>query len=239
MSQQIKSKESSRFNLYSLLIAGLLSATFSCSNSNSTREQESWDSPVKAPELSNETRVESADDERTSWQNPALVIDKLGNIRNKTVADIGAGMGYFTFLMAEKGARVLAIDIEPDYIAYIQQLREESQMYSRNMIEPRLSMAEDPLIGSNEVDAALIVNAYTFLPERIEYLKKIDRGLKPNGILCIVDYKSPEVPVISEDTPVLELNQITDELRSAGFRILETDTVSLEYQFVITATSQL
>ena len=242
MSQLTTLKVLSRFNPCGFFIIGLLILSTSCSNTDSSREKPDWESradqadPAEIPE---EPLIESSDKDRTSWQNPALVIDKLGPIGNKTVADIGAGMGYFTFLMAERGAKVLAIDIEPDYITYIQQLQEESQMYTRKMIETRLSKPGDPLLQPDEADAVLIVNTYTFLPDRIQYLKRIDTGLKANGRLCIVDYKSGGVPVISEDTPVIPVSSVEEDLRQAGYRILETDTTSLEYQYIITATSDL
>ncbi len=237
MSQQTTLRELSLYNR--LLIIGLLILSASCSSSDSSRENPEWETPPDPAEIKEKSIIESGDYDRTSWQNPALVIDKLGPISSKTVADIGAGMGYFTFLMAEKGAKVLAIDIEPEYISYIQELQEESQMYTRNMIETRLSEPGDPLLQPDEVDAVLIVNTYTFLPDRIQYLKKIDSGLKARGILCIVDYKSGGIPVISEDTPVVEISSVVKDLRQAGYHILETDTSSLAYQYIITATSEL
>ncbi|NJO92951.1 MAG: hypothetical protein HC831_31295 [Chloroflexia bacterium] len=43
--------------------------------------------------------------EREKWQKPDLVIDKLGDLSNKTIGDIGAGTGYFSFRLAKKQKR--------------------------------------------------------------------------------------------------------------------------------------
>ena len=51
------------------------------------------------------------DPTRAQWQKPDEVIASLGPLDGKTVADIGAGTGYFAFPIAKKAAKVMAIDI--------------------------------------------------------------------------------------------------------------------------------
>mgnify|MGYP003513888378 CR=1 FL=1 len=52
--------------------------------------------------------------DRTVWQKPYEVIHRLGPLEYLTVADIGAGSGYFSFRFIHEAARVIAIDIDPD-----------------------------------------------------------------------------------------------------------------------------
>ena len=73
-------------------------------------ENEEFESEAKA--------YESAD--RVIWQKPDLVIDQLGNVNGKVVADLGAGTGYFSRRIAYKGAKVIAIDIDPQAIQWMQ-----------------------------------------------------------------------------------------------------------------------
>src|SRR5262250_2336948 len=49
------------------------------------------------------------DPARKEWQKPDEVIAGLGPLSGKTVADIGAGTGYFSFPTAARGAKVIAI----------------------------------------------------------------------------------------------------------------------------------
>ena len=218
---------------YNILIIGLM--LLGCSSGSEKTNEVEWETdPVK--EEPSRTASETLPFDRTTWQNPMLVLDKLGNIEGKHIADIGAGMGYFTFLLAEKGATVLAIDIESEFLDYIESRRDASALYTSEMIETRLSNPADPLLNAREVDVALLVNTFAFLPSQIDYLKKIDQGIKRNGILCIVDYKSEDVPVISANTPVLPLLNVQEALEGAGFEVISVDTTSLEYQYIITAT---
>ena len=105
----------------------------------------------------------------------------------------------------------------------------------QQQIETRLSEPDSPPLEPNEADIVLLVNTYTFLPDRIEYLKKIHESLGRYGAICIVDYKNDEVPVISDETPVLDPSVVSSDLTKAGFQTIQLDSVSLEYQYIFTA----
>src|SRR5690606_25963163 len=85
--------------------------------------EESSSGTTQAPEKSHGFDVLSSDyytaQSRVIWQKPDLVLSLLGNLKGKTVADIGAGTGFFAFRIANQGARVIAIDIDPRAIAWI------------------------------------------------------------------------------------------------------------------------
>ena len=51
-------------------------------------------------------------EDRAAWQKPGSVIALLGDLQGKTVLDIGSGTGYFSFRLADKGARVVAADVD-------------------------------------------------------------------------------------------------------------------------------
>ncbi len=53
---------------------------------------------------------------RAEWQKPEWVIEQLGDLTGKTVADIGAGTGYFAFRIARKAKKVIAIDIDERFL---------------------------------------------------------------------------------------------------------------------------
>ena len=71
--------------------------------------EESFDLQVKKYE----------DPRRQNWQDPKFVIEALGNLENKSIADIGSGTGYFTFQLAVPAKKVIAIDIEQRFLNYI------------------------------------------------------------------------------------------------------------------------
>ncbi|MCA6078187.1 class I SAM-dependent methyltransferase [Fulvivirga sedimenti] len=226
-----------------IIIPILLLFMLSCSKPQSDAPRETWDttgtgsagSQVFDNNNIKESQPQALPGDRQYWQNPDLVLDKLGNLENKTVADIGAGTGYFTFRLAERGANVIAVDIDPDYLTYISDRRDQLSSSRQQQIETRLSEPDSPPLEPNEADFVLLVNTYTFLPDRVEYLKKVYAGLTENGSICIVDYKNDEVPVISDETPVLNPTVVRNDLTKAGFQKIQLDSVSLEYQYIFTA----
>jgi len=175
------------------------------------------------------------DPERKSWQNPQLVIEKLGDISGKTIADIGAGTGYFTFRLAPFAQKVIAIDIDSRFLSYIEDKRDQSPEEIYEKIEIRLSKPEDPLLKHSETDIVLIVNTFHFINNRIDYLKKVKQGIRDGGKLVIVDFKGGTMPVgPSEDTKISP-SMVVDEVMKSGFGDVSIDLTSLQYQYIIIA----
>jgi SAM-dependent methyltransferase len=177
---------------------------------------------------------EYEDPDRGTWQNPELVLQKFGPLGTSAVADIGCGTGYFTLLLARRAGKVIAIDIESEFLDYLEERKLEFPPSSMAPIETRLSVEDDPNLGNGEVDAALMVNVYYYLNNRTDYMSKVREGLKPDGILVLVEFKPGDLPLgpVEHKIPV---QVVVSELKAAGFRILETDSESLQYQYIVKA----
>lgn len=177
------------------------------------------------------------DPNREYWQNPELVVDKLGDLSGKVVADIGVGTGYFTFKIASKAKHVIAIDVEIKFLDYIEERKFElGRAAIVQKIETRLSELNDPLLKPTEADVALIVDTYHFIENRIVYLKKVNDGLTKNGLLMIVDYKAGKMQVGPPEEMKISIERALHEIEEAGFSLEEVDTTSLQYQYIIKAT---
>lgn len=198
-------------------------------------ENEQQDSDFNMESFQNMVNSYESPD-RGEWQNPQLVLDKFGELSGKTIADIGAGTGYFSFKMAELDASVIAIDIDDRFLNYIDDRKPELDNSIGERIQTRLTKEEDPLLKKGEVNGALMVNTYYFISDRVSYLKKILEGLKPQGALVLVDYKKGEMPVGPQETNKIDENTAIEELKKAGFDPIELDESSLQYQYIITAT---
>lgn len=171
---------------------------------------------------------------RTEWQNPDLVIAQLGDLTNKTVLDIGAGAGYFTFKLASKAKKVIALDIDPNALDYIEEQKIVLGDWTKN-IESRLTPPDVPNVVQNEVDRVLIVNTYPFLPDRSSYLPRLLEGMKKDALLLVIGFKMGDLPVGPSDQVKLEPEEIREELRKAGFRQINIDTDMLTYQYIVSA----
>lgn len=174
------------------------------------------------------------DVERGEWQNPDLVIRKLGDLKSKVIADIGSGTGYFTFPISRNAEKVLAIDIEQRYLDYIEDRKLELPIEQAEVIETRITVPDEPNLHANEVDAVLLVNVYYYLDDRVDYMKIVHNALKENGVLVLVDYLPGGLPVgPSNDKPTPE--EVVVILKQSGFEEIDVDKESLQYQYIITA----
>ncbi len=176
------------------------------------------------------------DPARSEWQNPGLIMEMLGDLDDRTIADIGAGTGYFTFRLAAEGAKVIAIDIDERFLEYIEQRKAElHQANKEDVIVTRLSLDDDPLLEDEEIDHALLVNTYYFLKNPVSYLRKVHKGLKSTGRLIIVDYHTGNIPVGPATEFRVDPNRVKKELEQAGFGEITIDENALKYQYLITA----
>lgn len=171
------------------------------------------------------------DPSRAKWQKPDVVIENLGPLAGKTVADIGTGTGYFAFPIAKKAAKVIAIDIDKRFLDYIEQ-KKQTQKIGAN-IETRLTAPDSPGLKPSEADIILIVDTLHHIENRIEYLKKLKNDLRKGGVLVIVDFKKEQTPVGPPVELRLAEEQVGSELRSAGFAVVSVDGDMLPYQYVI------
>ncbi len=175
------------------------------------------------------------DPQRVDWQNPELVIDILGDLSNKIVADIGAGSGYFTFRLVNDAKKIIAIDIETEFLDLINGRKSGMNEVISNKIETRLVAADEPGLLEKEVDLILLVNTYLNIENRTAYARKLYEGLADNGKLVIIDYKTGDLPAGPPDSSKVSTKIAKSELLAGGFTQIEIDTLSLNYQYIITA----
>jgi SAM-dependent methyltransferase len=178
-------------------------------------------------------------DERRRWQKPELVINQLGDLSDKVVADLGAGIGYFVFKLLPKSKKVIAIDIDKEKIDILNSFKGSLREDQKAILEVRQSKRDNSLLQTEEVDIILIVNTVAYLNNRIEYFKHLKATLKPGGQIVIVDFKTKIIPEYVGAPPYSErayLHVLEEELLAAGFKIDKTDDTSLEFQFMIFAS---
>jgi ubiquinone/menaquinone biosynthesis C-methylase UbiE len=156
------------------------------------------------------------DPARDAWQMPARVIDALALTPQTTVADVGAGTGYFTVRLARaipKGT-VYAVDVESAMLAHIGKRAAAEKLTNIRTVEASSSSPNLP----TPVDVVLIVDTYHHLPDRAAYFRGLRKSLTPGGRVAIVDFRkdSPEGPPKEFR---FDAEQIIGEMRQAGYRL--------------------
>jgi len=172
--------------------------------------------------------------ERKDWQKPTEVVALFGELSGKTIMDIGSGTGYFSFPLAQAGAKVIAADVDERFQAYIKDKKAEMEI-GDEVIELRKIPYDSPALDSAEVDEVIIVNTYHHIENRTEYFAKVLKGLKEGGRLWVIDYKKEETPNGPPLEMRMEAKTVKDELIQAGFGTFEQNDTLLPYQYILIA----
>jgi ubiquinone/menaquinone biosynthesis C-methylase UbiE len=115
------------------------------------------------------------------------VMDLLHLKPGSTIADIGAGGGWFSVRAARRvgpKGRVIAEDINPKFIAYIQQRAQREHLAN---IVPLLGTPDDPKLAPNSLDAALMLKVYHEIAHPPLVLANLRAALKPGARFGIID----------------------------------------------------
>lgn len=175
---------------------------------------------------------------RDIWQQPERVIDMLGDISDKTVADLGTGSGYFALRLLDKAEKVIAIDIDRASIAYLDTMKANYLPDEfKDKLELRLAEPNDPNLKYNEVDAVIVANTYLYIQNRVEYFSEFSNYMKPGGILLVTDFKKKKLPFGPPDYQKVALNVVEKELIAAGYDIIRSDDQTLDYQYILLAVN--
>ena len=174
---------------------------------------------------------------REIWQKPERVIEKMKDIENKVVADLGAGSGSFSFRLAQHAKKVIALELNPGFIHYMDSVKLiELKPEYQQRFETRLVTPTDSKLKPGEADIVLIVNTYIYIKDRLGYLQHLWKALPEGGQVIIVDFKKKRIPIkIPKQKDRLELYKVENELLQAGFKLIESDDQSLEYQYIVVA----
>lgn len=175
---------------------------------------------------------------RGIWQKPELILELLGNLEDKVVADIGAGTGFFAFRLAPKAQKVIAVDINPVYTRTLDSLkvfRLADDIQDR--LETRLGRENSPMLEKEEVDIAIIVNTFVYIRDKVGYLRELKKGIREGGKLLIVEFKKKRLPDFVEPPQKyrLPLHEAEKLLYQAGYTKIEANDTALDYQYVLVA----
>jgi len=172
------------------------------------------------------------DPARAAWQKPEQLVAALGLRPGQCVADLGAGTGYFSRLLSSAVGpmgTVLAVDPEPNLIAY---LRERSEREGTANVVPILASHDNPRLPPGSVDVVLIVDTFHHIDDRITYLRNLQRALRPSGRIAVVDWQKRALPVGPEMEHKLAREQVVDEMDAAGYRLTDEPRF-LPYQYFL------
>lgn len=131
----------------------------------------------------------------------------------ETVADIGAGSGYYVFRLAKvvgPSGQVIAEDVTPDYLADLSKKVADSKAANILVVagEPH-----DPRLKPASLDAAILIHMYHEISQPYGLLHNLAAAMKPGGRVGIVD--ADDIPSKHGTPPKL----LDCELSAAGYTL--------------------
>jgi SAM-dependent methyltransferase len=108
-----------------------------------------------------------------------------------SVADIGAGEGYYTIRLSPivgRRGRVLAEDIVPETR---DRLAQRVQRENLDNVAVKLGAPADPMLPPHSFDRIFLVHMYHEVTQPYEFLWNLREGLKQDGLVILVDSDRP------------------------------------------------
>jgi ubiquinone/menaquinone biosynthesis C-methylase UbiE len=173
------------------------------------------------------------DPERAAWQRPQELVKALSLVPGMTVADVGAGTGYFSRFLSEavgETGTVFAVDVEPNLVSY---LRGRAEVEKTSNVVPVLASKDNPRLPTGTVDMALIIDTYHHVDDRFQYLRRLKDALSPNGRVAVIDWKQGELPVGPKDEAhKIPRDTVVGEMTGAGYKLVEEPDI-LPHQYYL------
>lgn len=172
------------------------------------------------------------DPARDEYQKPHEVMTALDLKAGETIADIGAGSGFFTFRLARhvgNAGRVYAVDISPDMILHLNRRIRDLQI--QNVVTV-LSAPDDPLLADASVDRFFICDTWHHIEKRPDYLALMKKMLKPGGQVVMIDFKRAKTPVGPPMEMRISREDLVKEMEASGFKLAAEHTF-LPYQYFL------
>jgi SAM-dependent methyltransferase len=133
----------------------------------------------------------STEEARDRLREAETVMDRATIRPGMTVADIGAGEGYYTVRLAArvgKEGRVLAEDIMP---SVRDQLAERVSRERLENVSVRLGTPADPRLPAHSFDRVMMVHMYHEIERPYEFLWRLRPAIKADGLVVVVDANRP------------------------------------------------
>ena len=161
--------------------------------------------------------------EREMEEAPDVALDALDIKKGSTVADIGAGSGYFTVRLSARvgeAGRVFATDLQHEMLDLLRARMSQRHLTNVTLVQ---GTVDDPKLPPASIDLALLVDVYHELSAPQRMLQRIREALKPDGRLVLLEYRKedPAVPIRIEHK--MTVAEAKAEVEAERFHLARVD----------------
>jgi ubiquinone/menaquinone biosynthesis C-methylase UbiE len=153
--------------------------------------------------------------DRNIEEQPQQLVDALDLQPNDVVAEIGAGTGYISRLLAEKvpQGQVLAVDIQPEMIASLNE-----RFNKTTNVKAVLGQENATGLTASSINLAVMIDAYHEFNYPREMIESLITALKPNGRIVLAEYRGEDPLVFIKPHHKTTEKQIKKEMAALGLK---------------------
>jgi precorrin-6B methylase 2 len=158
--------------------------------------------------------------ERDAAGEPRQLVRLLGIKSGMTVADIGAGSGYYVVRLSPivgPHGHVIAEDVVPEYLRALRRRLRDLRLQN---VTISLGEPHDPRLPTNSLDVAILVHMYHEIAQPYALLYNLIPALKPGARVGIID----AFRLTSEHGTPPSL--LRCELSAVGYRVISLDRLT-------------
>lgn len=212
-------------HLLALALVGVGALPVGSQQSGTPKVSTSYERPEGAELLTGASRNE--------WQRPDRVLGLLEVREGEAIADVGAGMGYFTNRLSQiVGAegKVYAVEVDPLLVRHLERANERHVFDNTVVIQATETDLGLPADGT--LDLVMTVNTWHRLDERGRLLESVRQALKPSGRFVVIDWHEGQIPVAPPAEERLNRVELIAQMERGGWA-LTTDSRLLKYQYLL------
>ena len=156
--------------------------------------------------------------ERIEEEQPDQMLASLNIKKGSVVADVGAGIGYHVWRLAEivgPAGKVIAEDIQEEMLRMLKQNIDQRKLKNVDVV---LGTSTDPRLPENALDLVLMVDVYHEFSDPAPMMANIRRALKPDGRVVLVEFRKEDPAVPIQPLHKMSIQDVRSELEPMGFQ---------------------
>lgn len=215
----------------------LLTSLFACSSCTDDPAQNTSTPPETANAAANATPggagcppARTPDD----WHMVDTLFATMGGVNGRMVADLFVGDGYYTMKLLEAGARVIAMDDDPNNLAALEARKKAMGICDERLVI-RQATPGAPNLAANEVDIALCTRELLTIPDQAAYFRKLLPCIRSPHNLFVVNFLPEQTPMGPPMEQRMDEIAAMDIVGPGGFSDIGTYSKKLPYRFLMQA----
>jgi len=178
-------------------------------------------------------------DTREKEERLSLLVKSLKLESGDMVADIGAGSGVISMLMAEEilpEGKVMAVDIQDEML---ERLAERCKKAGVTNVKPVKGRTKSPALDPKSIDLAIMVDVYHELEFPYEMMREVSTAMKPGGRVVLVEYRMEDLTVPIKLVHKMTEKQAKKEIGQPEFGLKWSETIAvLPWQHILVFEKQ-